>query len=334
MMTWLFRRFRRSYRGLRIALVAVILAAFAAAALLPVIVRSVSLTSRSLTAAASTRAEPTGGGSPSGSTDAADSDATVGRFLTLNTGDTVDLSPGPVSFNGYPALLVRDGQSLRYRAAEPGHTVLTIGKGRSRRDVYVFVTPVASRQVGRSDLDWYKTQYGTGPANCGPALVSMAILWARGQDIPVESIRGEIGWPYEDGATSFDDLLGALRRHRVQTSTPSISSPSGLVSVLDRGHIAMVLIRSGLIPKVQGDPSRNLVGRYYDDDEGHYVIVKGYSLDRRYFVVYDPYPVDWDTNALRYSDGATMIGKNRYYPAADLFAALKTRDVIEVSPET
>jgi hypothetical protein len=51
-------------------------------------------------------------------------------------------------------------------------------------------------------------------------------------------------------------------------------------------------------------------------------------------VVYDPYPVDWDTNALRYSDGATMIGKNRYYPAADLFAALKTRDVIEVSPET
>jgi hypothetical protein len=212
--------------------------------------------------------------------------------------------------------------------------VVSLGSGKARRSVYVFVSPVPSRQVGRSDLDWYKSQWGTGIANCGPALVAMAILWARGQDVSVQAIRDEIGWPYEDGSTSFDDLRSSLQRHGVHSATPSLATPRALADIVDRGHIAFVLIQTGSISRTEGDPSRDLVGRYYDDDEGHYVIVKGYSLDHRYFIVYDPYPVDWDTNALRYADGATMIGKNRYYPSDELFTALKTRTVIEVAPET
>ncbi len=66
---------------------------------------------------------------------------------------------------------------------------------------------------------------------------------------------------------------------------------------MDRGHIALVLVQSGIIEKVQGDPVSDLVGRYYDDDEGHYVLVKGYTLDKGFFVVYDPYPVDWESNS-------------------------------------
>ena len=255
-------------------------------------------------------------------------------FLTLNQGEQVDFSPGPVSFTGHPKLLAPVGSTQRYRAMQPGNTVVSLGAGKTRRSVYVFVSPVPSRQVGRTDLDWYKSQWGTGIANCGPALVAMAILWARGQDFSVEAIRDEIGWPYEDGSTSFDDLRGSLRRHGVRSDMPTVASPRALTDILDRGHIALVLIQTGSISPAAGDPSRNLVGRYYDDDEGHYIIVKGYSLDRRYFVVYDPYPVDWDTNALRYGDGATMIGKNRYYSSAELFTALKTRTVIEVSPGT
>ena len=94
-----------------------------------------------------------------------------------------------------------------------------------------------------------------------------------------------------------------------------------------------MLIQSGGIEKVDGDPATNLVGRYYDDDLGHYVLVKGYSLDKGYFVVYDPYPVDWESNSLRYADEVTMIGKNRYYPARQLFGALKTRMVLEVTSD-
>jgi hypothetical protein len=252
------------------------------------------------------------------------------RYLTLNPGDSVDLSPGPVNFGGHPELLSRIGLTWRFRARGAGHTLLTVGKGKTMRQVYLFVSPVPARQVGRTDVDWYKTQYGTGYANCGPAVVSMAVLWAKGQDIPVQAIREEIGYPYDDGAVSFDNLTDSLGRHRVKFTNPQLAGPDDLRKVLDRGHIAVVLVQSGDIQKVRGDPVTDLVGRYYDDDEGHYMLVKGYTLDNSFFVVYDPYPVDWESNSLRYGDQVSMIGKNRYLPAGQLFDALKTTVVIEV----
>ncbi len=255
------------------------------------------------------------------------------RYLTLNPGDTIDLSPGPVSFGGHPELVSRLGNSWKYKARAPGHTVLTVGRGKRKRQVYLFVSPLASRQVGREDIDWYRTQYGTGYANCGPALVSMAILWSRGLDVAVQAIREEIGYPYDDGAVSFDNLGASLDRHHVPYTSPRVATPADLRRIVDRGHLAMVLIQSGAIAKVRGDPTGDLTGRYYEDDEGHYVLVKGYTLDKGFFVVYDPYPVDWESNSLRYGDEVSMIGKNRYYPAPQLFEALKTPMVLEVSAD-
>jgi hypothetical protein len=254
------------------------------------------------------------------------------RYLSLNPGDQVDLSPGPVTFGGHPELLSRLGLTWRFRARGAGHTLLTVGKGKTRHQVYLFVSPVPSRQVGREDVDWYKTQYGTGYANCGPANVSMAILWSRGQDVTVQTIRDEIGYPYDDGAVSMDNITDELGRHKVKFGTPQLGTPDDLRRIVDRGHIALVLIQSGAIEKVHGDPVTDLHGRYYDDDEGHYVLVKGYTLDNGYFVVYDPYPVDWESNSLRYGDEVSMIGKNRYYSAPQLFSALKTPIVLEVWP--
>jgi hypothetical protein len=255
------------------------------------------------------------------------------KFATLNAGDILDLSPGPVDFGGHPELLSRIGSSWKFRAQAAGHSVLSVGFGASRRRVFLFVSPMPSQQVTRTDLDWYRSQFGTGIANCGPALVSMSILWARGLDIPVQEIRSEIGYPYDDGATSFDDLRESLQRHRVTYRSPILSAPQDLVDILDHGHLALALIQSGGIGKVSGDPVRNLVGRYYDDDLGHYILVKGYSLDKGYFVVYDPYPVDWDSNSMRYPDNVSPIGKNRYYPARQLFEALKTKMILEVTAD-
>jgi hypothetical protein len=256
------------------------------------------------------------------------------RFLTLNQGDVIDFSPGPVSV-GRSQVLRRIGATETWRAVQAGgRVVVAVGKGKAQRTVQVFVSPVPSVQVGRVDLDWYRTQYGTGIANCGPALVSMAILFARGEDVPVERIREEIGWPYEDGATSLDDLRRSLRRHAVRFQGVQVAASTALFSLIDRGHIAFLLLQSGGISPAEGNVATNLVGRYYGDDEGHYVIVKGYSVDRRYLVVYDPYPVDWASNSLRYADGVTMIGKDRYYPVDEVFAALKTREAVEIVPGT
>jgi len=254
------------------------------------------------------------------------------RFMTLNVGDSVNLTPGPVSFGKYPAILTRMALSWRYRARVPGHTVLTVGAGKKKHQIFVFVSPMPSKQVNREDIEWYKTQFGTGAANCGPALVAMSILWARGIDFSVQDIRDEIGYPYDDGAVSFDNLSDSLRRHKVSFTSPTLAGPRDLQEILNRGHIALLLIQSGGISRTKDDPAGDIVGRYYDDDEGHYILVKGYSLDGRYFVVYDPYPVDWETNGLRYEDDHSMIGKNRYYLTSEIFAALKTTMVIEISP--
>lgn len=249
-------------------------------------------------------------------------------YLTLNPGEMVDLSPGPVRFGTHPVLLKRTGQGWEFRATASGHTQVIVGSGARKRAVVVFVTPTPSRQVGRLDLEWYRTQFGAGFSDCGPALVSMSILWARGKDVPVQDIRAEIGY---DGGTSFDDLRAALDRHHVACQTTPVRAVRDLVDVLKRGHLALMLIRSGSIDKVRGDPRKDLFGRYYDYEEGHYVLAKGYSLDRNYVVVYDPYPADWDDNHLRYDDGKTMIGKNRYYPARQVLTALKVANVLEVS---
>jgi hypothetical protein len=254
-------------------------------------------------------------------------------YLTVNLGELIDLSPGPVCFGAYPVLLKRTGIEWEFRAVASGHTQVIAGSGAQKRTILVFVTPTPSRQVERLDLEWYRTQFGAGVADCGPALVSMSILWARGKDVSVQDIRTEIGYPFANGATSFADLRVALDRHRVVWRTTPVRAVSDLIAVLKRGHLALMLIRSGGIARVKGDPRRDLIGRYYDYKEGHYVLAKGYSIDRSYFVVYDPYPADWDDNSLRYEDGTTMIGKNRYYPADQVLAALKAGTVLEVSQD-
>ena len=253
-------------------------------------------------------------------------------FVTLNPGDTLDMSPGPANVTRASQVLRRVGRTSAFRAAQPGHALVTVGSGRAQKTVSVFVSPFPSVQVGRMDVDWYKTQYGTGIANCGPALVAMAILWAQGRDFAVDQIRQEIGWPYEDGSTSYDNLRASLARHGVRYASPILSGARALFSLLDRGHIAFILIQSGLVARATGNPATNPVGRYYDDDAGHYVIVKGYSLDHRYLVVYDPYPADWESNSLRYGDGVTQIGKDRYYATNQVLTALKTPEVIEIFP--
>ncbi len=252
------------------------------------------------------------------------------EYLTLNPGEVVDLSPGPVRFDTRPVLLRHVGRAWKYRATGSGHTRVTVGAGARERTVMVFVAPTPSLQIGRGDLEWYRTQFGSGASDCGPALVSMSILWARGNDVPVKDIRAEIGWPSANGGTSLEDLQAALNRHRIAWKATPVRGVPDLVAVLKRGHLALMLIRSGGIARVKGDPRKNLFGRYYDYEDGHYVLAKGYSLDRNYFVVYDPYPADWDDNDLRYDDGKTMIGKNRYYPARQVLTALKADTVLEV----
>jgi hypothetical protein len=92
----------------------------------------------------------------------------------------------------------------------------------------------------------------------------------------------------------------------------------------------VVLLRTEGVRTARGDPAQDLFGKYYNDSVGHYIVIKGYSLNGEYFVIYDPIPSDWSQNSFRYGDDLSMIGRNRYYSSAELLRSLRRADMIAV----
>lgn len=217
--------------------------------------------------------------------------------------------------------------STIYRFTRTGYFTLAIEHDDIRSNVYVFVSPIESVHVDRSELNWYRTQFNTGAqSNCGPSTVSMAAAWTNGDYVPVSTIRQQVGWHEERlGATTLEELSGALQKNDVNVRFQSLYSKEDLTSVIDNGNIAIVLFETGDIPWVDGHPLQSVFGRYYTYTQGHYVIIKGYSADRKYFIVYDPIPSDWGSNSLRYADGISMMGRNRYYPADTLLRSIRNK---------
>lgn len=159
----------------------------------------------------------------------------------------------------------------------------------------------------------------------------MAMHWASGTDLSVRTIRSQIGMPSDDGAIGFGHMIKAFERYKVQVKSKVVSSANDIQKIIDSGKIALVLIHSGKIRQTKGNIQRNLFDRYYDDAVGHYIIIKGRTLNKEYFIVYDPIPGEWYRNSIRYSDGVSMIGKNRYYSAKQVYEALKTRALLVIS---
>ncbi len=221
-----------------------------------------------------------------------------------------------------------------YRFTRAGYYNLTIEDDGIRSSVYVFVSPMESVHVERSDLNWYRTQFNTGAqSNCGPSTVSMAVAWANGEYVPVATIRQQVGWQDDRlGATTLEELYESLRRNDVNVRFRRLYTKQDLFNVIDNGNIAIVLFETGDIPWVEGRPLQNPIGRYYTYSLGHYIVIKGYSTDKKYFIVYDPIPSDWGSNSLRYPDGISMIGRNRYYPADTLLASIRKKrsDFLEI----
>ena len=219
-----------------------------------------------------------------------------------------------------------------YRASKTGYFRLVTEAAGKTADTYLFVSPVESKHADREDLNWYRTQFDTGSiGNCGPAVVSMGIAWAAGDYVAVSAVRRQIGFPHKNGATDFRHLRDALNAYGVEARMVHIAGPDDIFRMIDRDRLAVVLFDMTALSFARGAPESDFFGRYYYDTGGHYVIIKGYSKDRRYFVVYDPIPSDWTHNGKRYSDGVSMIGRNRYYEVGEIFGALRTRNVLQMS---
>lgn len=263
------------------------------------------------------------------------------RFVTLgNLEQTFTVNGEVVAVQNYadlaasPLEIVERGeQTLTLRSTQPGYfNVQTELPGGELFTTFVYVSPLDSVHAVNENLNWYRTQHNTGTySNCGPSVVSMCIAFSTGEYVPVSAIRQFVGWREDaDGGTSFGDLLSGMQQHGVPATFRFIDSENDLFRIVDAGNVAVVLYRSGAVVPVSGDPRGNSFGRFYNDDVGHYVVVKGYTRDRRYFIVYDPMPHDWGANSFRQADGVSMIGRNRFYPVSDIMNSLRTRRIIEV----
>jgi PKD repeat protein len=260
------------------------------------------------------------------------------RFVTLDdVGEPFEVDGEVIEVLGYssvaesPIVAAGDENGLHsYSANAGGFFSLTVDRDGERSQLYLFVSPVPSRHADRADVDWYRTQFNTGmQSNCGPSMVSMALGWATGDYVPVAKVREQVGWD-GDGGISFEDMIRVLKSHGVGSWMQPVSRAEDLAAIIDSGRIAILLYNTRSVRRASGDLTRNLFGAYYTDDVGHYVLVKGYSLDRKWLVVYDPIPSDWSANSVRYADGISMIGRNRYYPAAELFATIRRPNVLVI----
>ena len=267
------------------------------------------------------------------------------KYVTLNKNDVFSLETKVIDnlnnriefkyktiIEQNPALVRQIGKNDRFEIINTGFSKITFSVKGYEHTAYFFISPIPSRHVPGPDVEWYKTQFNTGiSGNCGPASVAMGIQWSTGTNIHVRGIRKQIGLPNKDGAIGFNHMISIFGRYKMRTRLQTIRGPKEIFRIIDSDDIAIVLIHSGKIKKTNSGIQQSLFDRYYDDSVGHYIIIKGYSLSKDFFVTYDPIPGDWWRNSVRYSDGVSMIGKNRYYSAKEVFGALKTHTILVIS---
>lgn len=223
-----------------------------------------------------------------------------------------------------------DGKFNIYQANKSGYFALNIDNGTDHSTLYLFVSPIKSVHADRSDINWYRTQFNTGTlSNCGPSTVAMAYAWARGDYLPVSTVRQAVGWK-GDGSTSFEELNKVLKTDGVETVYTPTRSAKDFFQIIDRQNIAIALINAGGLRTERG-LDHNLFGRYYSYVGGHYIVIKGYTEDHKWLITYDPIPSDWSSNSFRQGDGISMIGRNRYYAVEDILSNLRRSEVLEIS---
>ena len=262
------------------------------------------------------------------------------RFVTLSSPDDYFVVNGTVTkvarqpdIEAVLDLSESDMFLTKVRFKSSGYYGITVREEGGREQYYsIFVSPIPTIHVDNvmSNFNWYRTQFNTGTAsNCGPASVSMAVGWGAGRYFPVSSVRQAVGWQGE-GGTSFDELIRVINSQGISTTVRPLRTVQDVRDVIDSGAIAIILFHTDGVRSTRQNPAADLFGKYYNDSTGHYVVVKGYSLNGDYLVIHDPIPSDWGTNSFRYSDEISMIGRNRYYLASEMIRSLRRAEMIVV----
>lgn len=245
--------------------------------------------------------------------------------IVLNSGDELNLfieikdSDGKVLSDEYTVKSNNEDVAVvnagRISAIKPGNCKLTISSGALSAEADVFVNPLASKHCNE-DREWYRTQMNTGYAsnnNCGPTSTHMAIKWYRkgsGSVPEVSEIRDT--YPNDGGWWYTSDISNYLKKQNIPFAISSLRTKDDLIGAIDKGNIVILCIDTTWISYSLED----FYHRFYQYQGGHFLVVKGYSLDKEYFIVYDPN--NWTDSY--YKCGVAM-GRNRYFLASELMTS-------------
>ena len=185
--------------------------------------------------------------------------------------------------------------------------------------------------------EWYRYQGASdsGPyaaTNSGPASVAMAIQFARQNLwVPIRDVRAYIGgttWTYAPQLQGALDHWGVANRRLSSDEEirPAILSRGSIVLA----HLAMQWIAPGSDRGVPWSDPAVFFGRYYDYDGSHWLVIKGFSADGQWAIVYDPNV--WDGDGTYWYSNGVPKGRARWYRTEQLLGAVVALgyEVIEV----
>ncbi len=167
--------------------------------------------------------------------------------------------------------------------------------------------------------DWYLTQMNTGPdspSNCGPASAAMAVRYYRNFDVGVREVRELLtarrGWWY------LADVADVLNHYGVSYAYHRLVMKEQIINDLAEGRLVIIVLdMSRLTPEDRKHETR--YNRYYEGVTGHFIVLNGYTADKRWFYVYDP-----NTRLKDYYADASPKGKRRLYLADEVVASMKS----------
>jgi hypothetical protein len=175
------------------------------------------------------------------------------------------------------------------------------------------------------DYNWFIDQGETGEHsnnNCGPSSAVMALHWLdESFSETAEDARNK--YLLQGGWWSTNTVQTYFKGHNVDYGFIFFNSDdkeSGIIEMketIEDNSIILLCVDMGYIPV---DPRVDMrINRFYDYDDGHFIIVKGYVEvdDDSYFEVYDPN--NWGQT---YPNDGTPRGKDRYFSADSLMDAI------------
>lgn len=159
------------------------------------------------------------------------------------------------------------------------------------------------------NYEWYLDQEFTGTyagENCGPTSVTMAAKWWD-QTTPLTPEKARSKYQSGGGWWYTDDIEATLKDYKVPYQIEYDFTVNQMKAHLLKGKILIMCANMSYIPK--NDKKDQRTGRYYEYADGHFFIIKGYTVTEKgsFFEVYDPN--NW---SLSYEDGSPM-GKGRFY---------------------